>query len=275
MPETPIPEIFFHVGLGKVASKYLQFRIFPKLEGICYIPTRRYRSSKTLIRKEYHNRYLISREFDRQFEREVEWFSRDYPQTRSILLLRRHDSWIASQYRRFVKNGFPGTFRDFMDIKNNRGEWDRKELYFYDKIRILEKYFDHKPLVLFYDDFLDDPAGFLMSIVNYTGTGIKLDEVSFAPKHSSYDEKQLKVMQRLSRRFAFLEDKERKSQFYKSVRRYLKMPLRYPILYLSKIIPDQWVPKDELIPVEELEKIRWEFTEDWESCREYARENNP
>ena len=275
MPETQTPEIFFHVGLGKVASKYLQFRVFPKLEGICYIPTRRYKVSKKLIRKKGCNTYLISREFDRQFEREVEWFSRDYPKTKSILLLRRHDSWIASQYRRFVKNGFPGAFTDFMDIKENRGDWDRKELYFFDKIRILEKYFDSKPLVLFYDDFLENPGDFIMAIVNYVGADLSLDEISFSPKHSSYNEKQLKVMQRLSRRFAFLEDRERKSQFYKSVRRYLKMPLRYPMLYLAQIIPDQWVPEEELIPGEELEKIRWEFTEDWESCREYARENNP
>ena len=44
------PEIYFHVGLGKVASTYLQHRFFPKLKGIHYIKSTRYRRSLQIIK---------------------------------------------------------------------------------------------------------------------------------------------------------------------------------------------------------------------------------
>ena len=45
------PEIYFHVGLGKVASTYLQNKVFNNLEGIHYIPKNKYRSSIDIIKK--------------------------------------------------------------------------------------------------------------------------------------------------------------------------------------------------------------------------------
>ena len=268
-------EIYFHVGMGKVASKYLQFKVFPKITGIRYIPTGKYRKSKDIIRKGQTDKYLVSREFDRQMEDEAQWFSRDYPQAKTIILLRRHDSWIASQYRRFVKNGFPGKFTEFMDIENNTGKWDRKELLFYGKIKILEKYFQHKPLVLFYDDFREDPKKFLLRLMQYMGANIDFTKISFSPKHSSYNEKQLKVMQYLSRKITLLQNKESEKRWYKKLRRWVKMPLRYPVLYLAKYLPEAWVTKEALISKVELEKIREAYSRDWQQCQEYAQSHNP
>lgn len=275
MPERKAPEIFFHVGLGKVASKYLQFKVFPRLQGICYIPTGKYKNSKKIIERSIEDKFLISREFDRQLESECKWFSNDFPQAKTIILLRRHDSWIASQYRRFVKNGFPGKFTDFMDIEKDQGEWKKKELLFFEKIKILEKCFQYKPLVLFFDDFKTNPKEFLSKMIHYMDAGIDFDKISYTPKHSSYNEKQLKIMQKLSKKFRLIEDKERKSQFYKSIRRILKMPIRYPILYLAQLLPESCLSKNDLIPSEELQLIRETYAGDWNKCLEYAKRNNP
>lgn len=275
MSEIESPEIYFHVGMGKVASKYLQFKVFPKLTNIYYIPTGKYKKSKQIIQKGYYSKYLISREFDRQMEDQVTWFSADYPQAKTIILLRRHDSWIASQYRRFVKNGFPGTFTDFMDIETNTGKWDKKELLFYEKIRILENCFQYKPLVLFYDDFIAHPKTFISHMVTYMNANIDFSKLSFAKKHSSYNEKQLKIMQWLTRKLPLIENKERKNLLYLKIRRFLKMPIRYPILYMAQLLPEKWISKNELIPGSELEKIREAYTDDWKKCQEYAQKNNP
>ena len=59
------PEIYFHVGLGKVASTYLQHRFFPRLKGIHYIKSTRYRRSPQIIKDTNYDKYFISREFDR------------------------------------------------------------------------------------------------------------------------------------------------------------------------------------------------------------------
>ena len=106
-------EIYFHVGTGKTGSTFLQARIFPLLNGIYYIPTNRYHKIFQEIEKSSSTKILVSREFDQQLEREVKCFSKKYPNTTPIIVFRRHDSYIASQYRRFVKNGFTGNFQAF------------------------------------------------------------------------------------------------------------------------------------------------------------------
>ncbi|RLD17565.1 MAG: hypothetical protein DRI36_03430, partial [Caldiserica bacterium] len=99
-------EVYFHVGLGKTGSKYLQFVFFPKLKGIYYIHFSKYKKSKEIIKRKNFKKFLVSREFDRQFEDEINWFSKDFPDAKPIMVLRRHDSWILSQFKRFIKNGY-------------------------------------------------------------------------------------------------------------------------------------------------------------------------
>ena len=72
-------EIFFHVGTGKTGSTFLQSRIFPKLKGIHYIPTNRYHKIFEEISQSTSKKLLISREFDRQMEREILHFSKKHP----------------------------------------------------------------------------------------------------------------------------------------------------------------------------------------------------
>ena len=108
--------IYFHVGLGKTGSTYLQVKFFPKLKGLQYVPTIDYKRYQKVIEKSKANKILVSREFDRQLEDEIKKFAALYPEARIIIVLREHDTWIASQYKRFVKNGFNGSFRKFIDI---------------------------------------------------------------------------------------------------------------------------------------------------------------
>ncbi|MCK4344067.1 MAG: hypothetical protein KAX05_02190 [Bacteroidales bacterium] len=53
-------EIFKHDGMGKAASTFLQYNVFPKLKDICYIQRTRYRRAKKIISKGKHKKYLVS-----------------------------------------------------------------------------------------------------------------------------------------------------------------------------------------------------------------------
>ena len=265
------PEIYFHVGLGKVASTYLQHRFFPKLQGLYYIPTNRYRRSPGIISRGQYGRYFISREFDQQLEEEVKWFSSFYPNAKPIIILRRNDSWIASQYRRYVKNGGHLPFTGFFDVEGDTGLWKRKHATFYTNLEVLEKYFNTQPLVLFYDELRESPWVFFDRIARFSGATYCREEISLSKVHSSYNEKQLKIMRKVAR-FLF---GEKPPVFSKHpvlfwLQRRSRMLACYAILYPSLLLPESWVSPEPLIPKTELDKVRAYFQEDWERCRAYA-----
>ncbi len=102
--------IYFHVGLGKTGSTYLQNRFFTKLKGIHYIHTSRYRNSPALIQASDEHKFLVSREFDQQLEEECRFFSKIFPTAKVIVFLRRHDSWIASNTAGLSKTALAAVF---------------------------------------------------------------------------------------------------------------------------------------------------------------------
>jgi hypothetical protein len=269
------PEIFFHVGLGKVASTYLQHSFFPKLQGIHYIKTSKYKHSPEIIAKGEYDRYFVSREFDQQLEDEVRWFSGFYPQARPIIIFRRHDSWIASQYRRYVKNGGYLPFKGFFDVTNDSGLWKRKHVTFFTNIEHLEYYFDEKPLVLFYDELRADPWLFFDKISNFSGTQYSREDISLAKVHGSYNTKQLKVMRKLARFIFGTKPPEFSTQpILHWLQRRGRLYLCYAILYPSLLLPARFFDDSPLIDPEELNEVREYFEEDWQRCQEYARRNN-
>ncbi len=265
-------EIFFHVGLGKTASTYLQYKVFPKLKGVHYIQRTRYKKSYAVIKNTNHDKYLVSREFDRQLEREASTFSKHFPGAKPIIILRRQDSWIASQYRRFVKNGRPFSFTTFLDVEQDSGVWKKKELYFMNKIRILEKYFMHKPLVLFHDDLKNDPWAFIDTIANYIGATYDKNDISLNPSHKSYNLKQLIILRKLSRTIGFKRIKVKNNRFLKWLAYRYRWLLCHLVLYMAYLVPYKIKEEDVLIPSEELEKIRKYYADDWQACLQYARE---
>lgn len=267
------PEIFFHVGLGKVASTYLQYKFFPKLIGVHYVQRTRYRLFASIIPKVNSPKVLFSREMDQQLEREVLKFSSLYPDTKTILLLRRHDSWIASQYRRYVKNGGPKSFDEFFDIEKNEGLWKHSDVGFFSKIQILEKHFNHKPLVLFHDQLKKDPHAFFSRIADYIGASYNKEDISLAAIHKSYNQKQLKVIFQFSQHFFKKEPVWSDNLVINWFQRRSRLLACYLILYPALLVPKSWVSSDPLIPEDRMKKIREAFEEDWQKCLAYADKN--
>ncbi len=261
-------EVYFHVGLGKTGSKYLQFVFFPALKGIKYIHMTKYKKSKEIIKKAGDGKFLVSREFDRQFEREIKWFSSDFPNAGAIMVLRRHDEWILSQYKRFIKNGHRFSFDEFFNL-DNTGFFRIEHMLFFEKIKFLERHFTKKPLVLLYDELRSNPESFLDKIAAYTETTYDKSRIKFSKKHASYNEKQLKFIYALSKYINLIPGDSK-------IKKYLFVyPIRYPVLYLSKYVPDRFVPKVDFMPEKKkLEEIREFFKEDWEKCVDYVKHSN-
>jgi hypothetical protein len=265
-------EVFFHVGLGKTGTTYLQYRVFPKLKGISYIQRTRYRDFKYVrpIERGDPGKYLVSNEFDRQLEREARNIHSRYPQAKIIIVLRRQDSWIASQYRRVVKNGYPGSFEEFIDIDHDKGAWERDDLFFHRKLELLEQLFGSKPLVLFQDQLIQDPHGFIGRICEFTGAHYRPESINLNRKHTSYDEKQLKYVRECSQRHPRWPRPYPSSYWKRKFVKLLMMPGRYSRLFWGRVVPESKVPEGPLISPESLEAVRAYYADDWQKCRDYA-----
>ena len=273
--ESSQKEIFFHVGLGKTATTYLQYKLFPKLKGVYYIQRTRYLKAHEIISRTSHKKYLVSREFDQQLQTEIEKFARHYPDTKAIVVFRRHDGWIASQYRRFAKNGIQIPFQEFFDIEHNQGQWKQDDLNYLNKIRIIENTFGQKPLVLFHDELKKDPYAFFDKIANFIGASYNRDDISLEAVHKSYEEKQLKAVRKVSKIFFPAHPKEYHNAFMRRLQWRKQQLTSYAIMGAALLIPESWLGDEELIPSDQLEKIREFYADDWAQVQAYAQENAP
>tara|TARA_B100000900_G_C20597292_1_gene723957 strand:+ start:2925 stop:3752 length:828 start_codon:yes stop_codon:yes gene_type:complete len=253
-------EIYFHVGTGKTGSTFLQARIFPLLEGIYYIPTNRYHKVFLEIEKCLSNKILVSREFDQQLEREIKRFSKKYPKTTPFIVFRRHDSYIASQYRRFVKNGFTGNFQAFFDLKNNKGYFRQEDLNYKRQIVLLKKYFTKEPVVFNYEELKENPHLFTQKWAEIMGCSLKSEKVNWQKKHTSYSEHQLKFIKQFGKIINLTKRRVFKNNLLHFLWRIYLGSIRYSILHLSFLAPKN---NEKLISEEELEAVKTHFLEDW------------
>ncbi len=202
-------------------------------------------------------------------------FSALFPGARPIIIMRRQDEWVASQYRRFVKSGYAFTFNAFFTPKNDSGFWEREWLRYMGNIEILEKYFENKPLVLFYDELRKNPEQFIRQLADYTGAEVNMNKINLSPRHTSYNEKQLRVIYTLGKKVSMVK---RKPSASKTINVFLNLGrniLRYTTLFFAPLIPNSWLSKDIFLPEPgQLAAVKKYFSKDWEECREYAKQNN-
>jgi len=263
------PEIYFHVGLGKTGTTFLQYQVFTQLKGVKYIQRTRYKKAKHIIAKGKPVKYLVSREFDQQLETEVKDFAATYPNTTAIMVLRRHDSWIASQYRRAIKNGFTYNFNEFIDLENDTGFFKIKDLTYYNMILLLEKHFTKKPIVLLYEDMKSNPKAFITRLCEQMGAEVNVDELNLKPKHPSYTKKQLQAVYWLSKRVNIKKERVFKNAILHLFHRLYLSVWRYGALYLAKILPKRWFSQEILPTRENLLMVYKHFGVDWELCKDY------
>lgn len=267
MPGSPL--IYFHVGLSKTGTTFLQSRVFPQLQGISYIPTQHYKQAVRRIRRKNASKFLVSREFDQQFEQEIRHFSRQFPDAIPIIVFRRQDSYIASQYRRFVKNGFSGPFEAFFNLQDDQGYFKQQDLDYPRHLRLLREHFSAEPQVYLYEDLRLNPNEFYQRWAFHTQSQIDLDQLDSSPVHTSYTEGQLLFIRRINR---YLNLRKRPMSRLAPLHFLLKLlreGVRYLLLFLGRW--SQSAQSEVLIPAEQLEKIQSHYAPDWDQIRTEAQ----
>lgn len=253
-------EIFFHLGIGKTGTKFLQYDFFPFLKNTMYIHRWRIQKATEFISSikssKIPKKILYSGEYDVEIEKIVKLISKSFPHSGIILVFRRQDEWILSQYKRFIKNGYHLKFKDFFNLKDGF-YYKPNDLFFYPKIELILSEMKKEPLFLNYDSLKSKGIDFLSKISKYIG--VDFFPVRLKRRHTSYSEKQLKYSYIFSKFLKFTPSESILKRFT------YVLPIRYSILYLGALLPSP--NYDHIFPSEqELEEIREFYREDWEKC---------
>ena len=262
--------IYFHVGLAKTGSTFLQNNFFPKLQNIKYISTHKYRRCIDIINNTNYDSYLISREFDRQLEGEVKKILNHFPETKIIIVFREHKKWISSQFKRFSKNGYHFKFEDFYN-NTNSGYWKNEDMIYIDKINIIKKYSKYDPLVLNFDELKINPHSYLSKISEYTNSNYIKSNISLNVVHKSYSEKQLIFLKGFCRIF-----KPNPPKYYadNKLKHWLYFRpwwlLFHLVMYVAYFLPKNMIVKKPLIDNNYLKKTMKKYKSDWDEILKYT-----
>lgn len=265
--------VFFHLGLPKCASTYLQSVIFPRLKGLRFFPKKYFKKHRELIEKTDDERYLFSEEMYSNLEERVAAIASQYPNAGAIFVLKRHDRWLTSRYKYYLKKKGYLHFREYFDLYKNTG-WVKKEsLYFQNKLDSLQKSFSKKPLILFNEDLSNDPDAFFQKLLAYTGTDMDTKSLKRVKVKQSFNEKQLILLRKFNRAFPYRKP-EKLPKSLKKLKQNLREGLNYGVTTIALLMPRSWVGKEPLIPEDDLKAIKDYYQADWEYCKAFAEEVN-
>ncbi|MEA3476629.1 MAG: sulfotransferase [Bacteroidota bacterium] len=264
-------DIYFHIGLPKVASTFLQREIFPNLISIEFHPKHKFYEFKRLKGLDLKKKHLFSFEKFRGLEEAVEEIIEYFPEAKFIFLVRRQDQWILSKYKYYIRKHGWKDFEDYFDIENNKGVLRREDLFFSDKIKHIERLSNSKPLVLTYDLLKANPDLFFQRITQYTGTNISSKARQKRILKKAFSEKQLIFLRSFNRIYRY---KEVKTQYrFLNILHYRhRQHLLHVVAFFCQFFPDFLIGQRTLIDdMSIFNNIRSYYKEDWKYCIEYSK----
>ena len=270
------PRVFFHVGAGRAASRWLQEQVFPRFRGVRYVPRTGFRQSPKVVSQTEDLPVLVSRQLGyREFTPSVQWFAREAPDARPILIVRRHDEWLRSVYLREIKELRYVSFERFIDLEGDAGVRPQSSALFRERIRVLEDHFRHRPLVLFFDHLVADPQRFVRAIADYVGASYDEGDISFRPTNRSYRDRQYRFLRAVGRRRGA---RERARSGHPAARwlRMRSLRLAWHVgVAVGRVVPGRFLSPEPLITGAQLERARVFYEADWRACLDYAAMYNP
>jgi len=184
--------VVVHVGLHKTGSSFLQRHFFPKLPGVQYVDRAASHEFMVYLRWQDDFVYAVSeaREVfeacrgekrpgalvllsDEQYygmpyhgcmlrRRNVDRLAGVFPGLRVVVVLRNPRDMLESLYLQYVKTGGSASWRQFLQFRRESLFVSNAYFQYGYYVRYLQQKFGRgRVVVLFYEDFRSDPAGFL------------------------------------------------------------------------------------------------------------------
>lgn len=267
------PEIYFHVGLPKTASTFLQRNIFPKLEGIEFVKKHAFHRYQQKVARCRQPKILFSTELNIgkvRTDEKIKRFAGTFPDATPIIVLRRHDHWIRSKYKQHIRKHGWLHFHQFFNL-HDTGKVKMSELCYMDKIRFLNRQFNNPAIVFFQEELLNNPWHLIDQLSHFMDVGYSRESINTKRVKPSYSTKQLKVMRAFNARMQFQDPPENQRKIVRHTRKKFHAFLLHSVAYLSYLWPGKWMKHTgALIPAGKLEAIRQYYETDWQQSITYA-----
>jgi hypothetical protein len=255
--------ITFHLGLEKTGSTFLQLNIFRNLSGIRYHRKSRFKYFQDIILKAPESKHFFTFETDRELPFNVDKIARVLPYANVFLILRRHDSWLASQYHYHIrKHGFL-TVQEFFDLENDAGFRKKQELLLRPKIDYIETHMKGRVLFLNFGELKSDPAAYVQRIVSFLQADLDPTADIHRARKKAFSLKQNRILMKFNRFYRY-QKAETSSRFLNKVHYKYREFLLHTVAFLARFVPQSLVSQEPLIPKGYLEEVRAYYEEDWQ-----------
>ena len=267
--QSPRPLVFWHCGMMRTGTTYLQSSVFPFFEGIRYIGKDQYAERSKIRAGHPDDRYLVSYEVyqDHRGSDEIRAFAQQWPEACPILVLREQGDWLRSEYKRLLKNGVVREFSEVWDPENPNAIYQPSDLRLAERIALLEDCFTTKPRVLLYEDLKADGLAFVEELARITGAKVSSKAVGVSPKHVSYTDRELRAFRAVTKYITLRRQVAFEPAVVFRAQRLFRDCLRYLVLYGSRILPMRAAP---LVSPEVQEAVHHFYEQDWAHCRGLA-----
>lgn len=266
------PSVFFHVGLPKTASTFLQRKVFPVFQGIHFVKKHDFKHHEKIIASASKPVVLLSIELDldsKDGAKKVNTIANKYNNVKPIVVFRKHGSWVGSKYKYYLRKHGTASFEEYFDPESNKGVLSHNHLLFYDKIKLLEEKYGERPLVMFQEEFKNYPWEAIAVIANFVGASYREQDIKIATVKKSYSEHSLFYVRKLNRWYNY----DHSGIKNKSLR-FIYKKFSGGILHLTAFFAGITEPSQEkskkVLPKAAVKKINERYQKDWNKCIEYA-----
>jgi len=252
-------EIYFHLGLPKTASTYLQRSVFPFLENIKYYKKHDYHYHKKDF-ETINNKVLFTCEMDETLFEELDELKKIHPNANIIIVFREHFDWIKSKYKYYIRKSGHLSFIEFYEgILIPKLKLHQK--YYTSIIKKLEMDFPSKYLILSHSMLKENRYKFLKIMHDFMGIEIQ-NTYKYKKVKTAFSNKQLVVLRKYNSLYLYDENRfksEKKRKLYEKYRG----ALVFLVAFFASLNPNNGDIIDSEIS-ESKEEIRSFFKDDWD-----------
>ncbi len=263
---------FFHVGMCKTGTTFVQHEVFPRWPGVRYFSSR---NLEYFVNLASDQRYLVSCEgFTGRMFGDIEEkqsslarLAEMFPGARCILSVRRPSDYLSSLYSQYLRYGGSGTFHDFIALDGNdkKSFVHRDDFCFEPVIRQAERCFGAPPFIFDNNELRGNLDGLLSDLATFLGT----EKPTVRPGGKRYNPSLKKRQGELLRRVNGMAGVQAsRTGRYRPYARAIPFRIDPPRICRSYL---GWIPSPPLLSSATRAEVDAAYRQDWEFVRDYIK----